>query len=269
MLTLLATNQLMVVADFTDRFFAWTISVRPNSAFLGAAYAAGFVLSVLALRRHRWRDVRVALLTVTVFTVLTLVPTLLHLHRLHLMERRCRPPRGMVLVGHLHRHSDRLPDRGDQAAAVSREGIAVRRPCPPGSPGCSPPKASRCSGWAPCSSSAAHRAPPAAGRHELLALAAHPLERPGDRGLAARAGRGGRVGDLGTRPHPDARAGGDLHGVRRVPTAGGAPVLDQISPDYQWPWAYVALLVSIPRPARTAVGGHPRLGGSGRSRAPV
>ena len=50
-LTLLATNQLLVVARFTDRFFAWTISVRPSSAFLGAAYAAGFVLAVLALRR--------------------------------------------------------------------------------------------------------------------------------------------------------------------------------------------------------------------------
>jgi hypothetical protein len=86
-LTLLATNQLIVLADHTDRFFAWTILGRPTSAFLGAAYAAGFVLSVLALRQRRWRDVRVALLTVTVFTVLTLVPTLLHLHRLHLMDQ--------------------------------------------------------------------------------------------------------------------------------------------------------------------------------------
>src|SRR5215210_1134697 len=68
LLTLLATNQLLVVSAFTDRYFAWTISVRPNSAFLGAAYAAGFLLAVLALRQNRWRDVRVALVTVTVFT---------------------------------------------------------------------------------------------------------------------------------------------------------------------------------------------------------
>ena len=96
-LTLLATNQLIVLADHTDRFFAWTILVKSNSAFLGAAYAAGFVLSVLALRQRRWRDVRVALLTVTVFTAVTLVPTLLHLHRLHLMEHgphRPQPQRG-------------------------------------------------------------------------------------------------------------------------------------------------------------------------------
>ena len=85
-LTLLATSQLLVVAGYTDRYFAWTISVRATSAFLGAAYAAGFVLAVLALRRDRWRDVRVALVTVTVFTVLTLIPTLIHLHIFHLMN---------------------------------------------------------------------------------------------------------------------------------------------------------------------------------------
>jgi hypothetical protein len=83
-LTALAANQLIVVASFTDRLFAWTISVRPTSAFLGAAYAAGFVLAILALRRKSWPEVRVALVTVTVFTVLTLIPTLIHLHILHL-----------------------------------------------------------------------------------------------------------------------------------------------------------------------------------------
>ncbi len=85
-LTLLATNQLVVVASFTDRYFAWTISVRATSAFIGAAYAAGFLLAVLALRRSQWREVRVALVTVTVFTVLTLVPTVIHLHVFHLWE---------------------------------------------------------------------------------------------------------------------------------------------------------------------------------------
>jgi hypothetical protein len=83
-LTLLAANQLLVVGSFTDRYFAWTISLRATSAFLGAAYAAGFLLSVLALRQDRWRDVRVPLVTVTVFTLLTLVPTVIHLHVVHL-----------------------------------------------------------------------------------------------------------------------------------------------------------------------------------------
>jgi hypothetical protein len=84
--TMLATNSLLVLGDQTDRYFAWTISIRPMSGFLGAAYAAGFVLSVLSLREHRWRNVRAGLLTITVFTILTLIPTLLHLHKLHLAE---------------------------------------------------------------------------------------------------------------------------------------------------------------------------------------
>ena len=84
--TLLAVNQLLVLGGHTDRFFAWPIASRPASAFLGAAYAAGTLLSVLALRQARWSDVRVPVLTVTAFTVLTLVPTLLHRHRLNLME---------------------------------------------------------------------------------------------------------------------------------------------------------------------------------------
>ena len=84
--TLLAVNQLLVLGAYTDRYWAWPIPSRPSSAFLGAAYAAGTVLSVLALRQTRWSQIRVPVLTVTVFTVLTLIPTLLHRHRMNLME---------------------------------------------------------------------------------------------------------------------------------------------------------------------------------------
>jgi hypothetical protein len=83
--TLLAVNQLAVLGGHTEAFFAWTIASRPNSTFLGAAYGAGFVLSVLALRQHRWSRVRIAVVTVTAFTVLTLISTLLHLPRLNLL----------------------------------------------------------------------------------------------------------------------------------------------------------------------------------------
>jgi len=83
--TALATVSLLPMGDHTDTMFAWTIQSRPNASFLGAAYVAGFVLSVLALRRRRWSEIRVAVVTVTTFTVLTLIPTLLHMHKLHLM----------------------------------------------------------------------------------------------------------------------------------------------------------------------------------------
>jgi hypothetical protein len=70
----------------TQSFFAWSIPSRAHATVLGAAYAAGFVLSALALAQRRWSAVRVPVVTVTAFTFLTLVPTLLHLHRFHMME---------------------------------------------------------------------------------------------------------------------------------------------------------------------------------------
>jgi hypothetical protein len=85
LLTLLAVNQLFVLADVADRYWAWTIRTEPTAAFLGAAYGAGAVLSALSLREDRWSRIRVPVLTVTVFTVVTCVATLVHTHRLHLL----------------------------------------------------------------------------------------------------------------------------------------------------------------------------------------
>jgi hypothetical protein len=82
--TLLATNQLLGLTADTDQYFAWHIHDEPTAAFLGAAYAAGFLLSFLALRQDRWSHIRVALATVTVFALLTAVATVIHLHLFHL-----------------------------------------------------------------------------------------------------------------------------------------------------------------------------------------
>ena len=82
--TLVAVSSLLLLANHTDRFFAWPITSRPNGAFLGAAYGAGFVLSVTAAVQRRWSRVRLVVATVAAFTVLTLFPTLLHMHRLNL-----------------------------------------------------------------------------------------------------------------------------------------------------------------------------------------
>jgi hypothetical protein len=84
LLTALATHQLLVRGGRTDVHWAWTVQSRPTVAFLGAAYAAGLVLSIAALRQRSWRHVRVAVATVTAFTVLTLAATLVHAHKLHL-----------------------------------------------------------------------------------------------------------------------------------------------------------------------------------------
>jgi hypothetical protein len=83
LLTALAFVALFVLAGTTDRSFAWTIEPPLTAAFLGAGYAAGFVLVFLSLRESAWADVRVPFLTIFVFVVLTLAATLLHLDKMH------------------------------------------------------------------------------------------------------------------------------------------------------------------------------------------
>ena len=68
----------------TARYFAWTIKSPLTAAFLGANYWAAVALEVLAARQRAWARVRVAFVPVLVFTVATLVVTLVHLDRFHL-----------------------------------------------------------------------------------------------------------------------------------------------------------------------------------------
>jgi hypothetical protein len=86
LLTALAVLVLYLLPDRTDRLFAWTISPPLTAAFLGAGYAAGCVLEVLSLRERAWARNRVPVLTILVFTGLTLVATLLHLDRFHFTD---------------------------------------------------------------------------------------------------------------------------------------------------------------------------------------
>src|SRR4051795_13360579 len=83
-LTALAVLALYVRPETTDRYFAWTIKPPLTAAFLGAAYLAGTTLVVLSLRAVAWAHARASVLTILVFTVLTLVATLVHLDRFHL-----------------------------------------------------------------------------------------------------------------------------------------------------------------------------------------
>ena len=83
-LTALAVAALFVRPETTDRFFAWTIKPPLTAAFLGAAYVAGCALVILSLRSTAWAHTRASIVTILVFTVLTLVATLTHLDRFHL-----------------------------------------------------------------------------------------------------------------------------------------------------------------------------------------
>ena len=82
-LTALGFLALFVLSARTDEVFAWTIQPPVTAAFLGAGYAAGFTLVVLSLRDPVWSHSRVPVLTVLVFTLLTLVATLVHADRFH------------------------------------------------------------------------------------------------------------------------------------------------------------------------------------------
>jgi hypothetical protein len=82
-LTLLSTLLLYVLSEETETLFAWTIVPPLSAAFLGAGYAAGFVLIAMTMRERLWAHARIALVTVLVFTAVTLVVTLLHLDRFH------------------------------------------------------------------------------------------------------------------------------------------------------------------------------------------
>jgi hypothetical protein len=76
--------QLVILTEYTDRYFAWTINPPLTAAFLGAGYWASFAMEYLASRKRAWAQARIAVPAVLIFTTLTLIATLLHLDRFHL-----------------------------------------------------------------------------------------------------------------------------------------------------------------------------------------
>jgi hypothetical protein len=72
-----------VAADSTADYSPWTINPPMSAAFLGAGYAAGFVLFLQAIRERLWVRTRIAFLTVWEFTVFSLIATLMHDDKFH------------------------------------------------------------------------------------------------------------------------------------------------------------------------------------------
>jgi hypothetical protein len=83
-LVLLAGFQLFVFTGRTGTYFAWTIVNPLAAAFLGAGYWASVAIEGLCARQRVWANARIAVPSVFLFTVLTLVATLLHLDKFHL-----------------------------------------------------------------------------------------------------------------------------------------------------------------------------------------
>jgi hypothetical protein len=95
-LVFLAGVQLFVFPERTATYFAWTIQPPLTAAFLGASYWSSMVFEAVAARQRRWSDARIAVPTVFVFTVLTLVVTLVHLDRFHLGPSFALPTRAVT-----------------------------------------------------------------------------------------------------------------------------------------------------------------------------
>jgi hypothetical protein len=83
-LVLLAGVQLLFFTERTATHFAWTIQPPLTAAFLGSAYWAAAAFEWSAARARSWADARIAVPAVFVFTVLTLIATLIHLEQFHL-----------------------------------------------------------------------------------------------------------------------------------------------------------------------------------------
>ncbi len=83
-LVFLAGVQLFVFPSRTDEYFAWTIPSPMTAVFLGASYWSAVALELSAARAERWAEARIAVPAVFVFTVITMVVTLVHLDVFHL-----------------------------------------------------------------------------------------------------------------------------------------------------------------------------------------
>src|ERR1700686_2912159 len=67
--------QLYVLAEATDRFFAWTIGLPLTAASLGAYYWTAMIVSLLSWRERQWANARVGVIGGFVFLLLTLSTT--------------------------------------------------------------------------------------------------------------------------------------------------------------------------------------------------
>lgn len=82
-LVVIVGSSLFFYTEQTDRYFAWTIATPLTAAFLGAGYLSSAAFEWQAARERLWVRVRVTVSAVLVFTVLTLLVTLLHVERFH------------------------------------------------------------------------------------------------------------------------------------------------------------------------------------------
>jgi hypothetical protein len=83
LLVLSVGSSLFILTGQTETYFAWSIPSQLMAATFGASYLASGVLELLASRQRAWANARIAVPAVFVFSVLTLIATVIHLDRFH------------------------------------------------------------------------------------------------------------------------------------------------------------------------------------------
>ena len=83
-LVALAGISLYLAPQQTEDWFSWTVTPPVTAVVLGAAYWASASVEWTSARATAWAHARVAVPSVFVFTLATLVVTLVHLDRFHL-----------------------------------------------------------------------------------------------------------------------------------------------------------------------------------------
>jgi hypothetical protein len=82
----IAGTQLFLLSDFTNLFFAWTIAPSLSATFLGSGYWSSIPLLYFSSRQKTWTRARVSVFGILLFSILTLVATLMHIDRFHLAD---------------------------------------------------------------------------------------------------------------------------------------------------------------------------------------
>ena len=78
-LTFAAGTQLVILAEDTDRYFAWTIGTPMSAVFIGASFWAASVILVFSARQRHWVRARVPVPSVVVVATLLLIATVTHI----------------------------------------------------------------------------------------------------------------------------------------------------------------------------------------------
>lgn len=82
-LTFLVGTQLVVLAEHTAAFFAWTIASPMSAAFIGAGFWSAATVVFWAARQREWVRARMIVPTVAVVATMLLVATVQHLDSFH------------------------------------------------------------------------------------------------------------------------------------------------------------------------------------------